>query len=322
MTKLQELVSLITKKNIFIQTHNYPDQDAIASAFGLQYLLSVMGVKAVICYQGQIDKNNTLKMLSLLQIQIYEGKEISIKEGDEIILVDGQKGNINMQDGIGKEIACVDHHPMQELNDYLFYDIRGNTGACSTIIAEYFLENNIEVPKDIATALCYGIKIDTANLTRSMTEGDINMFCYLYKRADIALLKTFDNNSLQREDLIAYRDAISNLQLYGRLGISKIKDDCSEAIIGSISDFLLTLDEIDCTLVYSYRVGGLKFSLRSESNTVDAGKIIKEALKGYGDGGGHSTMAAGFLPNLSNEQEIKDMAFFVEQRVIELVNKA
>ncbi len=319
MTKLEELLKAITKEHVYIQTHNYPDQDALASAFGLQALLSSKGKCSTICYSGQIAKHNTLKMIELLHMDIYNSDEFDMKEGDDIILVDGQKGNINMQSFAGREIACIDHHPVQELTGYEFCDIRGQMGACASIIAEYFIDNGIEVPRDVATALSYGIKMDTGNLSRRVSDKDIDMFCYLYKRADIEQLRDFENSSLRRDDLKAYQDAISSLRLYGRLGIAKIGDDCSEAIIGSISDFLLALTEIDCTLVYSYRVGGLKFSIRSEASKIDAGKVIKEALKGLGDGGGHPSMAAGFLPGLTSEEEINSMAELVERRVIHLV---
>ena len=40
MTKLDLLVKEVEKhSNLFIQMHNSPDPDAVASAFGLQYLL-------------------------------------------------------------------------------------------------------------------------------------------------------------------------------------------------------------------------------------------------------------------------------------------
>ena len=35
MTKLEELVGIIGGESVYIQTHNYPDQDALASAYGL-----------------------------------------------------------------------------------------------------------------------------------------------------------------------------------------------------------------------------------------------------------------------------------------------
>lgn len=320
MTKLEELIQIISNDSVYIQMHNYPDQDAIASAFGLQSLFANKGIQSTICYNGQIAKSNTLKMLELLHIHIYDADELHIKNTDEIILVDVQKGNTNRTEFNGNVIACIDHHPIQETTEYRFYDIRSERGACASIIAEYFYENNIEITTELATALTYGIKMDTSNLTRSVSDEDMDMFCSLYKKSEKDHLRNFDNCSLRREDLTAYQDAISNLKLFGRLGIAKIRDDCSEAIIGTLSDFLLTLSEIECALVYSYRVGGLKFSIRSENSSLDAGKIIKEALKGYGDGGGHATVAAGFLPNLTTEQEIKDMSNLIEQRVIAMVN--
>ena len=43
MTKLDELVTQINREHVYIQTHNFPDPDAIASAFGLQELLKLRG---------------------------------------------------------------------------------------------------------------------------------------------------------------------------------------------------------------------------------------------------------------------------------------
>lgn len=324
MTKLEKLLSVITKDHVFIQMHNYPDQDALASAYGLKVLLELNGICATICYKGEIEKHNTLKMLELLPIQIYHTNEVKTSSGDEIILVDGQKGNVNMQELVGEEIACIDHHPKQEVEGYKFYDIRSNVGSCSSIIAQYFIENNIEVTSDVATALIYGIKMDTASLTRMVSDLDLDMFYYLYKKADKDKLKIFDNSMLSIKDLDAYQNAISNLKIYGKIGIANIGADNAEAIIGSISDFIMELSEVECSLVYSYRVGGLKFSVRSEIKNIDAGNLIKDALKGYGDGGGHAAMAAGFIPNISSDAQAMQIAKIVEQRVIDFIqsNKA
>jgi nanoRNase/pAp phosphatase (c-di-AMP/oligoRNAs hydrolase) len=56
-----ELVELLKGHRVFIQTHNFPDPDAIASGFGLQYFLGVHGVESDICYDGKIDKLSTKK---------------------------------------------------------------------------------------------------------------------------------------------------------------------------------------------------------------------------------------------------------------------
>lgn len=301
MTKLDELVKAITKKHIFIQMHNYPDQDAISSAFGLQTLLKDYNIEATICHYGQVDKVNTLRMIEHLEINMVELSCIQWEADDEVILVDGQKGNENMMEIGGSVIACIDHHPKTDVSEYRFYDIRSKVGSCATIIAEYFVENLHKIPMMAATALLYGIKIDTSNLTRRVTNLDIAMFSILYEQADRKILRELDQSSLQKEDLVAYLEAISTLQIYDEVGVANIGDDCSEALLGSISDFLLTLKEVQVIIVYSYRVGGIKFSFRTKSPMYNAGNLIKEALEGYGGGGGHSTVAAGFCPNVERE---------------------
>ena len=56
MTNLDRILSHIKHKHVYIQTHNFPDPDAIASAFGLQELLKYCGIESTICYKGTIVK--------------------------------------------------------------------------------------------------------------------------------------------------------------------------------------------------------------------------------------------------------------------------
>ncbi len=321
MTKLDELIQCIENPHVYVQMHNYPDQDALASAMGLQALLSARGKKSTITYHGIIDKDNTLKMIELLKIQIHPVETLTMREEDEIIIVDGQKGNINMQDIIGKEIACIDHHPAQNTDQYRFYDIRSNVGACSSIIASYFLENEIPMTTDVATALVYGLKMDTSQISRGVSNLDITMFGYLFQRSDQIKLRTFETSSLRITDLNNYQKAISDLELYDYIAVSNIGNDCPEAIIGSVNDFLLSLSEVEFSVIYSYRAGGIKFSLRSTLPSVDASEVIRQALHDLGDGGGHNDMAAGFIPNVKNEIIAEDLANKVTKRIISLVQE-
>lgn len=318
-TALDRLMAVITKPKVYIQTHNYPDQDALASAYGLQELLRHKGIESTICYQGEIDKANTIIMTEALGLRLYDVDDLSIQTDDEIILVDGQKGNVNLEELIGDEIACIDHHPMQDTSSYRFYDIQ-KVGACATIIAEYFLENEIPVSETVATALAYGIKMDTANLMRQTTVADVDMFCTMYKKANIELIRKFESHSLVLNDLDAYREALKHLKIYGHnIGMANVGTDCSEAMMGTLSDFIMSLDEVDFSVVYSYRAGGLKLSVRSEIEKADAGMIVRKALSGYpGGGGGHAGMAGGFVAGLSEEQAA-DVEYVISERMIQLV---
>lgn len=318
---LNRLLECITKSHVYIQTHNYPDQDALASALGLQEILRYKGIDSTICYQGEIDKANTITMTEALGFELYDVDDLPIQAEDEIILVDGQKGNVNLEDLVGEEIACIDHHPMQDVSSYRFYDIR-KVGACATIIASYFLENEIPVSERVATALAYGIKMDTADLMRQTTTTDVDMFCIMYKKANIDMIRLFESHSLILNDLVAYREALSDLKIYGHnIGMANVGAGCSEAMMGTLSDFIMSLDEVDFSVVFSYRAGGLKISVRSDIPQADAGVIVRKALSGYaGGGGGHAGMAGGFAANLT-ETEAKDAEYVITERMLQLVKE-
>lgn len=323
MTKLDELMECIKQKHVFIQPHNYPDQDALASAYGLSYLLQTKGLDTTICYKGEIDKINTIAMVERLGIDVKKIEDIEfMNETSEIIIVDGQKGNVNMMDFVGNEIACIDHHKMQNTDMYRFADIRSGTGACASIITSYFIENNIEIPQNVATALFYGIKMDTNSLSRGVTDLDLLMYCKLFKIANMDEIRKLDSSTLAMEDLQAYACAINNLKVYNRVGIVNIGNDCAEAILGTMSDFILSLQEVTFSVVYSRRAGGIKFSVRSEDDRFDAAYIIQKALEGYGSGGGHASMAAGFVKDVDSDDMAEEISSVVEQRIVGLVGES
>lgn len=302
MSKLNELIDLCQGHPVYIQTHNFPDPDAIASAYGLQKLLGMYGVESILCYDGRIDKLSASKMLETFNIQMlpYESLVSDMKETDCIICVDTQKHAGNVTDFVGDEIACIDHHPTFVPIEYGYQDIR-ITGACATLIAEYFFLSGKELDTDTATALLYGIKMDTLQFTRGVTELDIAMFGFLFPRCNQEKLTDLERNNMEFADLKAYGAAIESIELYDRAGFSCIPFSCPDALIAILSDFILALIEVEVAVVFSFREDGVKLSVRSEDLNVHAGNLLHEALKDIGSGGGHASMGGGFIPkdNLS-----------------------
>lgn len=325
MLNFKQMICGIRHKHIYIQMHNFPDPDAIASAYGLQCLLAQKGILSTICYKGRVDYGRSSAMVSRLGIQIVEYEELKDMAADaEIILVDAQKGNANIIDMPGDEVMCIDHHPTFEKIDYVFSDIRPEVGACASIIAQYYFNNEIEISQNVATALLYGIKVDTANLTRGVSDLDLDMFYKLFHKADRRMIAELDSSVLRKEDLQAYATAIGSIQTVGRISFANTGMDCPEALIAAISDFIMMLDTTDVTVVYSLRKDGIKISIRS-NNDCNVGKIANNALQGIGSGGGHENMAGGFVPygakNLSfasetGAEEIHHLIDEIEQRFI------
>ena len=72
MNKHEKLINLLKNdKLVYIQTHNFPDPDAIGSAFALQFLLKHYNIKSKIIYHGYIAEKNTLFMIKKLRIKLY-----------------------------------------------------------------------------------------------------------------------------------------------------------------------------------------------------------------------------------------------------------
>ncbi|MCM1082650.1 MAG: DHHA1 domain-containing protein [Clostridium sp.] len=301
--KPSELVELLKGHRVFLQTHNFPDPDAIASAFGLQEFLEFYGVKSTICYVGNIDRFSTRKMMDAFGIEIYSYNDIpDMTSEDYIVNIDCQKPNANTTDLPGNEIACVDHHPIfEETESYEYQDIR-IVGACATIIAWYYYVTDTPLSSDAATALAYGIKMDTDDLIRGTTLLDMDMISFLFRFADWTKLNEMYNSTIEFQDLKAYGSAIENIEVYDFVGFTYIPFECPNALVGIISDFVLSLDVVDVAVVYSVNQNGIKFSVRSEREDVDAGRMIYNALEGVGSGGGHAAMAGGFIEKAALEK--------------------
>ena len=323
MTRLEELITHINRKYVYIQTHNFPDPDAIACACGLQYLLEQRGIASTICYKGKIDRYSTGKMIELLRIELeeIENLEATLSDEDEVILVDAQKGNSNIINITGDEIICVDHHPVYEKYEYRFSDIRPEIGACSSIIASYFFENDIPMTKEIATALTFGIRMDTQKLSRGVAKLDMEMLYRMFDLCDQDMIHLLENSNLYFEDLIAYSKAISSIEVFENISFADTGENCPEALIASISDFMLALVEVSFSVVYSRKEEGIKLSVRSERPKLDAGKIVSTALRGIGSGGGHATMAGGFVPFHGSDREEDLLVQEIRARFINTIGK-
>lgn len=299
---IRELISICknTENKIFIQTHNFPDADAIASAYALGEIFSHFNISSLFCCAGKIDRLSSTKLADLLGIELYQEEELDsiMNEKDYIVCVDSQKHAGNIVDFIGDEIACIDHHPTFVEIDYKWSQVE-IVGACSTLLAEHFKALDLVPSEKCATALLYGIKMDTMNFTRGVTQRDIAAFSFLFDLVNKEELSKLENTKLVSKDLFAYTSSIENIHLYGDVGFSKIPFSCPDGLIASLSDFILSLEEVNVAIVYCIRDNGIKFSVRSLNSSVNAGKLTNVALKDVGSGGGHFSMAGGFIPTSS-----------------------
>lgn len=297
------LTTLKSNKRIIIQAHDFPDHDAIASAYALAYLLKELGHNPYITYQGFIDRISLKNMIRLLSIPIVETHLLNLQPDDKIIVVDGCIGEKNITDLPGLEVAVIDHHQVIAPDFVWYSDIRGNYGSTATIMVEYFRYFLIEMPTNIATALLVGLSFDTANFTRAVSPQDLQALFLLQKKADNDLVHRICRNQIELAELTLFKSLISTMKREGNAAFSSLPKGCSKNMLGVLGDFLLSVHEIDIVVLSAQCNERTYLSLRSECNKNNVAKIIRNTLNdhGIGFGGGHSHMAGGVLNSTSQQ---------------------
>lgn len=285
---------------LIIQAHDFPDHDAVSSAYALSILLDELGVNTLIVYNGSIDRISLSNMIKWLDIPILHCSKVTLTPNDKIITVDGCIGENNVTDMPGEEIAVIDHHTVTPPLNLWFCDIRPTYGATATIIYEYFSLLDIEIPPKVATALLVGLNIDTANLTRGFCNADLKAFLVFNHLSDLKLVNRICRNSLIESELISFQHLCEGVNEVDGIATVLLKDSCAKNLLGVLADFLLSVNEYDVVIVAMKYNEGLQLSLRSECSKINVGKLLRETLnnKNRGFGGGHNHMAGGYiLPN-------------------------
>ncbi|MCL9817593.1 DHH family phosphoesterase [Natronocalculus amylovorans] len=281
--------------------HDNPDPDAIASALAFAELASKMGVDGQAYYFGEISHQENRALVNLLEIPITQCDPNTFDPNayGSIALVDHSQPGIN--NSLPEETPVdfvIDHHPPRVPidRDGRFVDIRPDVGSTSTLLAEYYQRLGFKPTEQIATALVYGIRTDTKDFTREVSQADFEAAAFLYPSTDESALGRVETPSVGPEVLRTTAKAIRNREVRGTalttcVGEIKDRDTLSQA-----SDLLLTMAGIETTVVYGFMNGVVYVSGRARGSKIDLGETFREAFDQIGSAGGHTDMAGGQLP--------------------------
>jgi nanoRNase/pAp phosphatase (c-di-AMP/oligoRNAs hydrolase) len=282
---------------VVIQTHDFPDHDAAASAFALGELLRLQGYDPRLLYRGVIRSHSLKTMLSKLKIDLKRVKNTAGRGLAQCpcIVVDGNPANTNARPVTGYLLGVVDHHGNAAVPDCPFTDIDANSGSCSALVARYWEEMGLLPGKNIATALLMGIEMDTDFLTRQVSRLDMEALYRLFFQADWEFGSGALKTSLSIKDLPSLKMVMANSKIRDSIFFSLIDTDTSQEVISILADFFLRFREIRVTVIIETEGNDRHVSVRSRDPRISAARIIREALKGLGSGGGHDYMAGGLI---------------------------
>ncbi len=313
MSQIALLIEKIKElPRVVIQAHDFPDHDAVASAFALGYLLEQQGIPVLLVYNGMVDRISLKNLIEILQIDIKPWKDSDVHTFDKIITVDGCIGEKNVLDLPGDEIAVIDHHQVNPPENLWYCDVRPEYGATATIIYEYYQELGVAMPTNVATALQVGLNVDTANLTRGFVQADIAAFSALHELADPELVNRITRNCMTFAELKFYGQLLSNVSIENGIGCAWLSESCPKNMLGVLGDFLIAIDEIHTTILATPQDDIIQVSLRTENTEFNVGQLAFNVLNQnqIGFGGGHWHMAGGMVDIAKFEQKFTTDRFF------------
>ncbi|MFP3042815.1 DHH family phosphoesterase [Treponema primitia] len=287
----------VSQRRVVIQTHDFPDHDAMASAFALSQLLERFGFAPKLLYRGIIRSYSLWSMVSELAIPITQVADKANKEWRHApcIMVDGNPTNTNARQITDNLFGVIDHHGGSETPDCPFVDIRTDYGACSSIIESYWHELALSPDKVAATALLMGIQMDTDFLSRRVHQADLDALHRIFFIADWEYGSRVVKTALSKTDLNSLQLAIANARIQDGIFFTVITEEITQEAISVLADFFLRLREISITILVENKGEIRPVSVRSQLPEVSAARVIRTALKDIGEGGGHDYMAGGLL---------------------------
>ncbi len=294
---LKKMVSTVGDGKFAIIVHNNPDPDAISSAMGLKEIAGSVGVKAEILYKGQIGHHENKAFVNILDVELDQSKDFKPSEYRKIALIECSVPGVNNLLPSDTPVSIIIDHHQADIEEVKaeYVDIRPNIGATATIMTKYLQDLEIPIKTELATALLYGIKVDTDDFRRNTDPADFMAAAYLYPLANQEILTKFETPSRSVEEIDVLGEAIKNREIKGSYLISNVGTIRNRDTLAQAADYLLTLEGITTTIVFGLGEDHIYISGRSRDVRINIGKVMQDAF-GADKAGGHAMLAGAQIP--------------------------
>lgn len=278
--------------------HDNPDPDAIASALALVRIAAAVGVEAEPCYYGEISHQENQALVNLLSLDLTNlDPDADLSGYGGFALVDHSRPGIN--DGLPEDLEVdivIDHHPPRAPIEAEFADLRSDAGATSTVLTDYFDRFDVDLDETIATALLYGIRVDTDDYTREASIADFEAAATLLPHADTSVLERVEQPSVSQETMDVISRAIRNRERHGTALVTSAGRIADRDALAQAADRLVKMEGITVVFVYGIMNDTVFASARSRSSDLDLGETVRVAFDPIGSAGGHAEMAGAQIP--------------------------
>jgi nanoRNase/pAp phosphatase (c-di-AMP/oligoRNAs hydrolase) len=313
--QLAEILSARRQEKHVIVVQDYPDPDAISSAFAHKLISSALGIDCDIVYGGKISHHQNLALVKLLGIELLPfDASIEWSQYGGAVFVDNQGTTAErtvkfLEEAAVSTLIVVDHHELQPGLMPLFADVRTGYGATATIYSEYLENGLLKMDKSrrdhvlLATALMHGLITDTNGLIRASVE-DFHAAGFLSSYRDPDLLEQIMNQARPKKTMEVVRAALENRTVaegFSIAGVGYLRTEDRD-VVPQAADFLVTEENVHTAIVYGIVTGMdsdevIVGSLRTRKLALDPDQFIKEVFGKDAMGsfyGGGKASAGGF----------------------------
>jgi nanoRNase/pAp phosphatase (c-di-AMP/oligoRNAs hydrolase) len=312
-----------------IVMQDYPDPDAISTAWAHKLIAAKFGIECDIIYEGRISHQENLALVQLTELGMLRYAEgYNLEQYKGTVFVDNQGTTAALTDrfaAIGvKPVVIVDHHEVQDRIQAEFTDIR-KIGATATIYTEYIRDGLLELNKSdpnhvkLATALMHGIRSETSGLIRAHAE-ELEAASFLSRIADSSLLEDILSVKRSKTVMDVIRLALENREIresYSISGVGFLRSEDRDSI-PQAADFLMTEENVHTAIVYGIILKGDREmvigSMRTSKVTLNPDEFLKDALgisemgRHYGGGrrgAGGFEIPIGFLAGIADDELVR-----------------
>lgn len=317
-TALAELID--SSSNVIIMGHKFADLDCLGAAVGLLRPIRQRGKAAAVAISRS--RNLVGQLMERLE---QHGYDHSFFDPDELmgritpdtllIVVDTHLRHVLESEELFdacKTVAVIDHHRRMVGyidNAVIFYHepYASSTAEMVTELVQYFGEKN-QITRIEAEALLAGIMLDTKNFVIRTGVRTFEAAAYLRRQgADTTEVRRMFSSTM--ESYQRRTRMVASAEVYHRcaIAISPSMTEDIKVVAPQAADELLGISDVDASFVLYEYDGGINISARS------MGKINVQVIMEALGGGGHQTMAATQMPELSMEDARQKLLEAIEE---------
>ncbi|HEY9880311.1 MAG TPA: bifunctional oligoribonuclease/PAP phosphatase NrnA [Leptolyngbyaceae cyanobacterium] len=316
---IRQLLKKHAGERQIVLLQDFPDPDALSSAWAYQLIAQTYDIDCDIYYAGTLSHQENIALVRLTSLPARrwlmsagEGPDLSQYQG--FVLIDNQGTTSQLFPFVQAArlplTLVIDHHAPQTKLNAEFIDLRPHIRATATILTQYLQSGLLTLDRSnskhvkCATALMHGLRADTNQLMHA-AEADFLAAAYLSGYYDSQLLSAILQASRSKRVMDVIERSLRNRKIHNNVsiaGVGYLRYEDRDAI-PQAADFLVTEENVHTALVYGIVhdedeerevvIG----SLRTSKITLDPDEFIKEAFGQDSEGrffGGGRSMAGGF----------------------------